>query len=274
MSYKDFLLVMDASQASLEAARCTANLAIASGAHVTALYLGHNPLVGFSETQVPPDLLRAQRESLAALEERTRTGFEEICRMTGVGGEWRACSANQLSTVILSARYTDMIAMSAAASGTADLIVHSYADSIVMAAGRPVLLFPETYSWSGGFARVMVAWENSREASRAVHDAMPLLEKASKVTIMEVVDEQELDDREPVSEMARHLARHAVVTETACVARSGAGIGQQLLSASVDQNADLMVSGAYGHSRLREYALGGVTRHLLTHLTIPLLVSH
>lgn len=274
MSYKDFLLVMDASRPSLEAARATVNLALDSGAHVTALYLRHDPLLGFSETQVPVELLQAHRESLTAQEEKARTGFEEICRMAGVGAEWRSVSANQLTKVMLSARYADMVAMSAAASGTADLIAHRYADSVVMMAGRPVLLFPESYEWREGFARVMVAWENSREASRAVHDAMPLLEKARKVTIMEITDEDELEGREPASDMARHLARHGVVTESAHATRSGAGIGEQLLAACVDCNADLLVAGAYGHSRLREYALGGVTRHLLTHLTTPMLLSH
>ncbi|MFZ0486777.1 MAG: universal stress protein [Arenicellales bacterium] len=274
MSYKDLLVVMDASNSSLHAARCTANLAVEHEAHVTALYLEHNPLLGFADTQLPPDLLRTHQENLAHLEEAARTDFEESCRAAGVGAEWRSLPAAQLSTVMLSARYTDLVAMSAVVSSAGALVAHRYADSVVMAAGRPVLLFPESCRWDKGFRQVMVAWEGSREATRAVHDAMPLLEKARKVVIMEVADKDDLDGRDPAPDIARHLARHGVLTESAHAVNSGAGVAEQLLSASVDCGADLLVAGAYGHSRLREYAIGGVTRHLLTHLTIPMLLSH
>lgn len=274
MSFKDLLVVMDASGSSLDAARCTVDLALESEAHVTAMYLEHDPLLGFAETQLPADLLQQHQETLARLESRARTGFEESCRAAGIGAEWRAGPAARLSTVLLGARYADLVTMSADRSGAADLIAHRYADSVIMAAGRPVLLFPRSYRWDRGFQRVMVAWESSREAARAVHDAMPLLEKASEVVIMEIADRDEADAGSAASDMARHLARHGVATELARAVSSGIGVGEQILSASVDCAADLLVAGAYGHSRLREYALGGVTRHLLTHLTIPMLVSH
>jgi len=274
MSYKDLLVVMDASNSSANAARCTAKLAVENEAHVTALYLEHNPLVGFAETQLPPDLLRTHQESLTRLEGEARTAFEESCRAAGVSAEWRTLPAAQLSSVMLSARYADLVAMSAAVSGAGELVAHRYADSVVMAAGRPVLLFPESYRWDEGFRQVMVAWEGSREAARAVHDAMPLLEKARKVVIMEVADKDDLDGWDPASDLARHLARHGVMTESAHGVKSEAGVAEQLLAASVDYGADLLIAGAYGHSRLREYAIGGVTRHLLTHLTIPMLLSH
>lgn len=274
MSFKDILVVVDASETSSNAVKCAAKLAAENEACLTALYLGHDPLLGFAESQLPPDLLQRHEENLSRAEQTARDHFEQTCRTGGVGSEWRAANEAQTSALILNARYADLVTMSGRASSTADLFAHRYADGVVITAGRPVLLFPESYTWKNGFRRIMVAWENSREATRAVHDAMPLLEKAQKVTIMEIAGTDEIDTRDPASDIARHLARHGVATETAHAVKGEINVGDQLLSASVDYDADLLVAGAYGHSRLREYALGGVTRHLMGHLTIPMLFSH
>lgn len=102
---------------------------------------------------------------------------------------------------------------------------------------------------------------------------MSFLERVKKVIVMEITDRDEVMERTPGSDMAGHLARHGVAVETSHTVKDEIGIGDRLLSAAVDPDADLMVVGAYGHSRLREYALGGVTRCLLDHLTVPMLFS-
>lgn len=274
MSCKDILVVVDASQASANAVRCSANLAVGHEAHLTGLYLGYNPMTGFAETQIPADLLQQHQDNLARAESDARRSFEEICRSAGVNAEWRSAWEVQTSTLMINARYADLIAMSGGASSAADLIAHRYADSVVLAAGRPVLLFPESYKWDKGFQRIMVAWDGSREATRAVHDSLPFLTRAQKVIVMEVTGRDETEARDPAADIAKHLARHGAVIETAHVLKGDLSVGDQLLDASVDNDADLLVAGAYGHSRLREYALGGVTRHLMTHLSIPMVFSH
>jgi len=275
MFCKDILVVVDASEPSSNAVKCAANLAAGHEAHLTGLYLGYNPMTGFAETQIPPDLLQQHQDNLARAEQDARRGFEEICRATGISSEWRSAWEAQTSALMLSARYVDLVTMSGAASNTADMIAHRYADSVVIAAGRPVLLFPETYKWGKGFQRVMVAWDGSREAARAVHDALPFMTRAQQVVVMEVTaGREETEIRDPASDIARHLSRHGVVVETTHAIKGDISVGDQLLDASVDKNADLLVAGAYGHSRLREYALGGVTRHLMMHLSIPMLFSH
>lgn len=274
MFCKDLLVVVDASEAGANAVQCAAQLAAAHGAHLMGLYLAYNPMTGFAETQLPADLLQQHQDNLVRAEQDTRRLFEETCRAAGISAEWRAAWEVQTSVLMLSARYADLVAMSGTASNSADLIAHRYADSVVIAAGRPVLLFPERYKWGKGFQRIMVAWDGSREATRAVHDALPVLVQARKVLIMEVAGREDAGARDPASDIAKHLARHGVAAEAAHTLKGDISVGDQLLDASVDTRADLLVAGAYGHSRLREYALGGVTRHLMTHLAIPMIFSH
>jgi nucleotide-binding universal stress UspA family protein len=274
MFCKDILVAVDASEASVAAVHCAAGLAVDHDAHLTALYLGYDPITAFAESQLPADLLQQHRDRLTRAEDDARSAFEEICRTAGIGSEWRSAWQAQTSVLTLSARYHDLVAMSGTASNDADLIAHRYADSVVIAAGRPVMLFPASYRWDRGLRHIMVAWDGSREATRAVHDAMPYLVRADKVVVMEIIGSNEGERRDPASDIARHLARHGVETEAAHSHETDIALGDQLLDACVDRNVDLLVAGAYGHSRLREYALGGVTRHLMTHLSIPMIFSH
>lgn len=274
MSLRDVLVVVDASDTGTGAMQSAANLAADNEAHLTGLYLGHDPLLGFAQTQLPPDLLQLHQENLARAERGAREEFDRACRAQGLGGEWRAVAEAQVSALILNSRYADLVAMSARAPRPSDIFAHRYADSVVIAAGRPVLMLPESWTWGRGCERIMVAWESSREATRAVHDAMPLLEKAGEVVVVEVTGRDDAGARDPAADIGRHLARHGVAVEAAHAVKGNADIGEQLLRASVDHGAHLLVAGAYGHSRVREYALGGVTRYLMTHSTIPLLLSH
>ncbi|MGA8262493.1 MAG: universal stress protein [Arenicellales bacterium] len=274
MSYKDILVAVEPSQLSPNVTQCAAEMAGELGAHLTALYLGSDPLFGFAESQLPADLLETHRGNLALLERRERDRFEKACRLSGVIAEWRSTGQGHLSALVLSARYADLVVLSARTSKESGLIAHHYRDGVVLAAGRPALMLPESCTWAHGFGRIMVAWESSREASRAVHDAMPLLQMAREVTVMEITDGDVELEREPGADIAGHLARHGVSVQATYQTRNENDVGAEVLSASVDCGADLIVAGAYGHSRLREYALGGVTRHLMAHSKIPLLLSH
>lgn len=274
MSYKDLLVLIDPADRGNNVVECAANLAVQHDAHLTGLYVGYDPLIGFAETQIPAELLQTHQEQLTRAEEKARTDFGAACRRAGVDNEWRTASEAKMTSLMLSARYADLVVMGGNAASTVDLVAHRYADNVVMSAGRPVLLIPENYQWDGGFRQPMVAWDASREATRAVHDALPLLKSAQKVIIMEIADRDDIIARDPGSDIARHLARHNLKTESAHAVKSELSVGDQLLSASVDHGADVLVAGAYGHSRLRELALGGVTRHLMMHLTVPMLFSH
>jgi nucleotide-binding universal stress UspA family protein len=145
-----------------------------------------------------------------------------------------------------------------------------------MLAGRPILVVP----YAGHFARigqrVVIGWDASREAARAVNDAMPLLAAAEAVTVLTIDPEQSPRGHGeiPGADIALHLARHGVTAQVERTVSAGIGIGNTLLSRAADLEADLLVMGAYGHSRVRELLLGGVTRTMLTSMTLPVLMAH
>jgi nucleotide-binding universal stress UspA family protein len=125
--------------------------------------------------------------------------------------------------------------------------------------------------------RVLVAWDGSHEAARAVHDALPLLVRAERGVSLVVVDPERLAGRtgdQPGADMAAHLARHGVRVEVATIPGAGLSVADVLLDRATDESADLIVMGGYGHARLREVVLGGTTRKILKQMTVPVLFSH
>jgi nucleotide-binding universal stress UspA family protein len=124
--------------------------------------------------------------------------------------------------------------------------------------------------------RAIVAWDGSREAARAAHDALPLLRLAEEAIVL-IVDARDLGARagqQPGADVAAHLARHGVGARVKRVTSGGTGIGELILAQAGEEGADLLVMGGYGHSRLREMLVGGVTRHVLEHTTVPVLFAH
>jgi nucleotide-binding universal stress UspA family protein len=139
--------------------------------------------------------------------------------------------------------------------------------------GRPVLVVP--YIQKGGvkLERVMVCWDGSRSAARAAGDALPFLERAGAVEVV-IVSAHGKSDETPGADIAQHLARHGVAIEVKQIVAPDAKTADVLLSHAADTSADLLVLGGYGHSRLREFVLGGVTRTILETMTVPALMSH
>jgi nucleotide-binding universal stress UspA family protein len=121
---------------------------------------------------------------------------------------------------------------------------------------------------------VLVAWNGSREATRAVHDALPLLRRAEQVTVLSIDPDPAAERRLPGAHVSRHLTRHGVTVQSPTITGADGAVGDLLLSYVADHDIDLIVMGAYGHTRLREVVLGGATRTLLRHMTVPVLMSH
>lgn len=149
-------------------------------------------------------------------------------------------------------------------------------ERIIIESGRPVLMIPNAGRYPKIGERINVAWNSRREASRAVFDALPLLTAAQRVRIVWVnpQGEKEIAGDLPGAEIAATLARHGVKCEVAPTTSSDIGVGDVILSGLSDDSADLLVMGAWGHSRMRELVFGGATRHILEHMTVPVLMSH
>jgi nucleotide-binding universal stress UspA family protein len=150
-----------------------------------------------------------------------------------------------------------------------------YAEAIIFGSGRPTLVVPEAPSSKAlDLNRVIVAWDFSRAAARAVSDAIPILEKAREVRILTVPNEKAISSRRSSSELAKNLSRHGIDVIVEEVDSAGRTIGDVLAAQIESRRADLLVMGAYGHSRFREFILGGATRSILTRPPIPVLFSH
>jgi nucleotide-binding universal stress UspA family protein len=201
--------------------------------------------------------------------------FRECLRRNGIEGEWRMVEGSPPGTVALHARYADL-----AIVGQPNRDEPQDADAVtvttIMTSGRPVLAVPFAGDFPTVGERVLVAWNASREAARALNDALPLLLNAKQVTVLAINPQRGVGGHGdvPAADIALHLARQGLKTEAAHTVAKDIADGEALLSYAADIGADLIVAGAYGHSRAREMVFGGVTRTLIAEMTAPVLFSH
>ena len=150
-----------------------------------------------------------------------------------------------------------------------------FPERLALECGRPVLIIPYAGRYSTVGRRVVIAWKRSREAARAVFDALPFLREAQAVHILEIKERGDDDTAlAPDTSIAAALGRHGIKPELRTSIASDISVGDEILSRAADLDADLLVMGAYGHARFRELVFGGVTRHIARHMTLPTLLSH
>jgi nucleotide-binding universal stress UspA family protein len=147
-------------------------------------------------------------------------------------------------------------------------------EGTLFGSGHPVIVVPYIHKGGMKLERVIVGWDGSRSAARAIADAMPLLTKAKAIEVVIVTSERPKSDEIAGADIGHHLARHDLKVEVKRIVATDTSIADTLLSHAADTAADFMVMGGYGHSRLREFVLGGATRGILSSMTIPVLMSH
>jgi nucleotide-binding universal stress UspA family protein len=219
-------------------------------------------------------VIEEQGSQLKSIEARHRAEFEDIVRRHGISrSEWRSLS-HWSSEVAVNAYYADLVVISRPERTGQMSDPPGLAESLVLSSGRPIILFPP-----GGKAsrvrRILVGWNATREAIRAVADAVPLFARADAVEVL-IVDYQRQQERhgpEPGAEIARRLARLGARGEVQHLSSGGQEVGHLLLSQAMAFRADLLIMGAYGHSKLREWMFGGVTRTVLYEAGLPVLMS-
>jgi nucleotide-binding universal stress UspA family protein len=288
MGFKDILVALDSAPAARGRIELAAALAERFGAHLIGLHaaLGaeaprRRGYFDYFDHSLLDPLYREYREKLEAEAERARALFEEIASRHGVSAEWRTASGYPSEVTALNGRYVDLIVL-----GQLDpddpqaMLFRPLPEEVALGVGRPILVVPYAGSWKEIGRRVLVGWDASREATRAVNDAMPLLAGAQTVTILAIdpadgpADHGAGHGEVPGADIALHLARHGVAATTEATVSAGIGAGNALLSRASDLEADLLVMGAYGHSRVRELLLGGATRTVLESMTLPVLMAH
>lgn len=278
MALKDLVVHVDANPASADRVEAAIGLAAAHEAHLVGLYVVTTPYMqGFVRHQLGEDLLRRQVEFLVEASKQAEDDFNQRAARVGISAEWRLVEGEVEPSLALHARYADLIVVGQRDPETEAFGVdRDMPDRLVLSVGRPILIIPNVGSYPKIGERVMIAWDASRLATRAVHDAMPVLEAAKHVSVIAVNPKSGTDGHGdiPSADICLHLARHGVDCEAQHVFADDIDVGDMLLSRAADQAIDLFVMGAYGHARWRELVLGGVTRHMLKHMTMPVLMSH
>jgi nucleotide-binding universal stress UspA family protein len=148
------------------------------------------------------------------------------------------------------------------------------AEAALFESGRPVVVVPYIQKEPFKLDQVMVCWDGSRAAARAIGDAVPLLKQSKRVEIVIVANEHGKEDEIAGADLGEHLARHDLNVEVKRTVLGDVDVADILLSHAADSGADFMVMGGYGHSRLREFVLGGVTRSIFRTMTVPVLMAH
>jgi nucleotide-binding universal stress UspA family protein len=281
MSYKDMLVVLDAAADSLGRLALAAALAERFAAHLVGFYavpsaeaLGRGGTV--DATLLAP-IFREWHETALAQAETCREAFEQEIGRRGVSAEWRAVGGDGEADPAVHARYADLTILGQRdPADDAMAMMRPRPERVVLAAGRPVLAVPYAGSYATVGRRALIGWDASREATRAVADAMPLLAGAETVSVLAIDPRQSpsAHGAVPGADISLHLARHGVKAAVERTVSAGVPLGDVLLSRAADLAADLLVIGAYGHSRARELLLGGVTRTVLQSMTLPVLMSH
>ena len=299
MALHDILVCLDATAAGDGRLELALNLAQANKAHLTAVYalpashesaappagvglpptvlgpvspegaraIGRQPISAITPAQVLRDAERAD-----TVEQR----FREELPVRALDGEWHMLGHTDLAELILLAKAADLAILGQYPGGNSDGVTWLRPDDLMIDCGRPVLVVPYAGTFESVGRRVLVAWDGTREANRALHDALPLIGGAEVVTVMHVGTQQaDLDrDRPWLERTVRHLGRHGIKAQANETPHGGIPISDVLLSCAADLGADMIVAGAYHHSHLRESLLGGVSRDLLAHMTVPVLMSH
>lgn len=198
--------------------------------------------------------------------------FEDLTKNSGLETSWRAVFEAPSAALADAAAAADLIIVGPGDRSLLGDLRSAAAGDIVMQTGRPVLVVPENVESLPASANVLIAWKNTAEGQRALADALPFIKDAGSVTVAHV---QETTESPPdLADAVGFLLRHGIAAKAHSIAPSREGAGAQLLDLAARSQTDLIVAGAYGHSKLREWAFGGVTRELLTRSTIPCLLSH
>jgi nucleotide-binding universal stress UspA family protein len=258
------------------AADYATSIAATFGAHVTGIAFLYEPVIPDGTLGgVPVDLIELQREENSKIARDAISRFEAGVKKASVASETRQLDATFGGAATLFAQVARRFDISVVAQAqreqgaTDELII----EGALFESGRPVIVVPYIQKSGLTLERVLACWDGGRTAARAIADAMPFLERAKAVDLVIVAEERKNDEITGVR-MSEHLTRHGVAVSVKRIAKGDLAVQDVILSYAADSGADFMVMGGYGHSRLREFILGGVTRGILNSMTVPVLMSH
>jgi nucleotide-binding universal stress UspA family protein len=274
---KDILVNIPVGAPSAAVVTYAITVARAFEAHLVGVAFAYEPVVpgtvfdGVAASIIETYRVESEKAGRAAL-----ATFDQAIQGSGVSAESHLLESGPTGAGELfgrMARHFDL-AVAAQIDPEKDAPEELLPEAALFGAGRPVLVVPYIQKSGLELGRVMVCWDGSRAAARAIGDAMPLLERCKAIDVVTVAREQGQRNELPGFDIAQHLARHKLKVNLKRIVTSDIDVGSALLSHAADSGADLIVMGGYGHSRLREFVLGGATRAVLQSMTVPILMSH
>lgn len=276
--YKDIVVRLDMGNGNQAVVDYAVSAAKVLGAHITGIAIALIPNIpGASMGYLPIEKIEATRQANEAAAEAAVEYFIKATASAGVSSEAQILradfskAAQRFSRV---ARRFD-IAIVAQAEPNVKAIQATIAEATLFESGRPMIVVPYIQKAQLKLDRVMVCWDGSRTAVRAIADAIPLLEKTKDIEVVKIVtSERHKGEEFDGADMGLHLARHGFKVQVTRIQQDSVDAANALLSHCADSGADFMIMGGYGHSRLREFVLGGVTRSILSSMTVPTLMSH
>jgi nucleotide-binding universal stress UspA family protein len=274
---KDVVVNLGGDETRDVAANYAISLAQSFGAYVVGVAFVYEPVIpGSLLGGIPTDLIEVQREENAKAGKAAITRFEAAVKATGISAETRLLDASIAGASDLFGRIARRfdLAVVGQAHGEQGASEELLIEGALFGSGRPMIIVPRSQTAPFKLDHVMACWDGSRPAARAIGDALPLLARAKSIEIVVVTGERDKSGEITGANMKRHLERHGIQTEITRVAAGSAGVQDAILAHATNNGADFLVMGAYGHSRLREFILGGVTRSILKSMPAPVLMSH
>ena len=279
MSFKTILVHIDASapcQRRLEAAiRSRDRVSRTAGRHLSRAAQDLTPSVA---VLLPADVLDQRARENADAQHEAEQFFRRATAAAHVTTtEWRAPAGAPEDAAVAHGRCVDLFVMGQSEpDDPARLFNQELVTTTIVSIGRPAMIIPYTGARSSLGENVLVAWDGGREASRAIADALPLLERAKQVMVVAVDSGSNAHavDTQATARLTAYLHANGVAASISHDDATEISIGERLLSRAADLGSDLIVMGGYGHARLREFVLGGATRTMLESMTVPVLMSH
>jgi nucleotide-binding universal stress UspA family protein len=274
---KDIIVNLSVAENGGYAGDFAVSVARTVGAHLTGIAFVYDPIVPMATTgYIPPEVIDTQLRDNEAAAKAAMDSFNAAADRAGITVESDKLPASLASAGEQFGRIARRfdLAIVAQAEPERDAVEELIAESTLFESGRPVIIVPYIQKAPLKLNRVMACWDGSRQATRAIADAMPLLERAGQVELVIVANERGKRDEIPGADMGQHLARHGLKVDVNRITEGNIDVADALLSHAADASIDFMVMGGYGHSRLREFVLGGVTHSMLRSMTVPVLMSH
>jgi nucleotide-binding universal stress UspA family protein len=280
MAYKTILVSLNELNRLPQILGAAASIARNFNAHISGLYVipavQLYPSMGF---EAVPQVFDGNQTYFKDNQEKVRSAFEEAMRKESLNFDFhvvQGATSSIAEEVVNKGRSADLLIISATNPDETTGVESDFVEQTLMAAGRPIMVLPFKGDTKLNLDDVVLGWNGDREAARAAFDALPFLKAAKKVRIVRTDPQKDpaLKGSIAGADLAETLARHGVKVEAASLPTAGDDAGHALLRCADDNGCDLIVMGAYGHSRLREYIFGGATQYVLNHLNRPVLMSH